>query len=272
MRVAVAQFASGEDKARNRSVAAELIRRASSEGAALVVLPEASLHTFGTPTTDLASAAEPLDGPFVTSLVEAAADEIVVVAGTFEVAPRSTRVFNTVVVVGHDQLLASYRKVHLYDALGWRESDRVEAGDPTSSRTPVSVGEFNVGVMTCFDLRFPESARVAVDGGADLLAVPAAWVAGPGKEEQWDVLLRARAIENTIFVLGADQPEPTYSGRSAIVDPSGAVLVRLDARADGGRDGRSAGLAITDIDRAALEERRSSMPLLSSRRYEVRPA
>lgn len=269
MRVAVGQFASGPDKEANRRRAVELVRAGADGGAGLVVLPEASMHGFGAADADLAAVAEPLDGPFVTDLAAAsAATGVVAVAGLFEVSDVPGRAFNTVVVVGPGGLLASYRKVHLYDALGWRESDRVEPGDAASPPGVVTLGDLRLGVMTCFDLRFPEAARVLVDHGATVLAVPAAWVAGPGKREQWEVLLRARAIESTAFVVAAAQPDPVYTGHSAIVGPTGVVRCSLPGSVDGGHRG----VAFAEVDATEVAEVRAAMPVLASRRYVVRPA
>ena len=114
----------------------------------------------------------------------------------FEVSDDPDRPYNTLVVVDRDGLRASYRKIHLYDSFGYKESDRLLAGpvEPVL----VDVGGFRVGLMTCYDLRFPELARELVSRGAELLVVPSAWVAGPAKVDHWRTLATARAIENTV--------------------------------------------------------------------------
>ena len=129
--------------------------------------------------------------------------------------------YNTVVVRGGARV--DYRKIHLYDSFGYKESDVLAAG-------PIEPAAFDldgttVGVMTCYDLRFPELARRLVDAGAEVIVVPAAWVAGPRKVEHWTTLLRARAIENTVYVVGVGQPAPRYSGHSTVIGPLGDVLV-----------------------------------------------
>jgi predicted amidohydrolase len=268
VRVAAAQFASDLDKDANRVVASRAVHDAADLGAHLVVLPEASMCGFGGPGTDLSALAEPLDGPFVAALAAAAAATgTTVIAGTFEPVPGEARVHNTVVVVGEGGLLAAYRKVHLYDALGWCESDRVRPGQPDPSNAPVvATGELFVGVMTCYDLRFPESARQLVDGGATVLAVPAAWVAGRHKAEHWRTLLAARAIENTAYVVAAAQPTPTYTGISQIVDPMGVVVAEL-----GPDDGAgSVSIAVAEIDAARVLEVRQALPVLANRRFSLR--
>ena len=137
---------------------------------------------------------------------------------------------------------------------------RSATASPTSSPpgrwTPVTVelGGITVGVMTCYDLRFPEQARALVDRGAEVLLVPAAWVAGPRKVDHWTTLLRARAIENTVYVVGVGQPGPRYTGHSMVVGPLGDVLVE-------GGDGRR------DAARRARPRARWRRPAVPTRRW-----
>jgi predicted amidohydrolase len=262
MRVGVIQLGAGLDKAENLSRLLADVERAAASGANLVIAPEAAMHDFGPTDLWLGPVAEPLDGPFVTALADAAARlTVTIVAGMFEVADGS-RVYNTVVALGPTgELLGSYRKQHLFDALGWRESDRLLPGDP-NDRLTFAVGEMTVGVMTCYDVRFPELARALVDDGAEVLAVPSAWVAGAGKAEQWRALTVARAIENVCYVAGAVQTPPTYTGGSVIVDPWGGVLASLDDQP---------GIAVAEITAAQVAECRERMPSLANRRWRVVP-
>jgi predicted amidohydrolase len=266
MLVAVVQFASSGDKGRNRERVREAVRRAAGAGARLVVLPEASMHPFGGAGDRLVDAAETLDGPFASTLAEAAASTgATVVAGMFEPVPGEHRVFNTVLAVGPGGPLGVYRKLHLFDALGWRESDRVRPGelDPGGGGLlTFGIGPFTVGVLTCYDLRFPEMARALVDAGADLLALPSAWVAGPLKEYQWETLVRARAIENTAYVAAADQSPPEFAGHSMLIDPMGTALASV---------GEVDGLAVAGVSAERLAEVRSRLPVLEHRRYAVVP-
>ena len=117
---------------------------------------------------------------------------------------------------------------------------------------------FGVGLMTCYDLRFPELARLLVDRGADVLVVPAAWVAGPRKVEHWRTLVRARAIENTVFVVAAAQPGPRYTGHSMVVDPLGDVLAEA---------GEEAAVLRATLDRELLDDARRTNPSLANRRF-----
>jgi predicted amidohydrolase len=260
MRVAVAQFAAGTVKPANVSRVQELVVRAEAD---LVVLPEAAMHPFGQPGGDLARVAEPLDGPFVTGVAEAAAKTgSTVVAGMFETIPGDhRRAYNTVVAVGPAGILGRYRKVHLFDALGWRESDRLSPG-PVDGLLTFAVRDLVVGVLTCYDLRFPELARALVDRGVTLLALPAAWVAGPLKEDHWLTLVRARAIENTCWVAAAGQTPPEYAGRSAVVDPLGVPVVQL---------GEEEGVAVADASATRVRQVRTRLPCLEHRRFRVVP-
>ena len=222
------------------------------------MFPEVFARDFGKPGSDVGPFAEPLDGPFVTRLAElAAAHDVTLVAGMFEVSDDPARPFNTLVVVDPAGLRASYRKIHLYDSFGYRESDRLSAG--ALEPVLVDVHGWPVGLMTCYDLRFPELARALVDRGAELLVVPAAWVAGERKVDHWRTLVRARAIENTVYVAAAGQPGPRYCGHSMIVGPDGDVLVEV------GQDDDPDGV-FSGVNRPHLEAVRSTNPSLANRR------
>jgi predicted amidohydrolase len=266
VRVAVGQFASSRDKPRNLEKATEAVHAAAAAGAALVVLPEAAMYPFGRPEDGLLDAAEPVDGPFAAALVEVARQTgVTVVAGMFEAVPGERRVSNTVLAVGPDGMLGHYRKLHLFDALGWRESDRVRPGHPGEQDALLTfdLGGLTVGVLTCYDLRFPELTRALVDAGATVLAVPAAWVHGPLKEYQWRTLAAARAIENVAYLVAADQSPPEFAGHSMVIDPMGVVLAQV---------GDVDGLAVAEVSASRLAEVRRVLPVLEHRRYAVVPA
>ncbi len=244
------QHASGLDPAANRARLRDLV----PDDTDLVVLPEAFARDFGEPGSSVAAFAEPVDGPFATELATVAHDRrTTVVAGMFETSEDPARPYNTVLVRGASS--AAYRKIHLYDSFGYLESDNLSPGAPLP--VVVEVAGWRVGIMTCYDLRFPELGRALVDAGAEVLVVPAAWVAGPRKVDHWRTLARARAIENTVYVVAAGQPGPRYSGHSLVVDPLGDVL----AEADEG----PAHLQGT-LTRSALETARSTNPSLANRR------
>ena len=248
--LALMQYAADLDPQVNRDRLAEL----TPADADLVVYPEAFARDFGEAGSDISPFAEPTDGPFATELARVADERsTTVVAGMFEPSPDPERPFNTLVVRG--ATTAAYRKIHLYDSFGYRESDRLAAGD--TEPVVVDVGGFVVGLMTCYDLRFPELARALVDRGAELLVVPAAWVAGPRKVDHWRTLVRARAIENTVYVAAVGQPGPRYSGHSLVVDPLGDVVGEA-------ADGELVVRAV--IDRECLAQARRTNPSLANRR------
>jgi predicted amidohydrolase len=264
MRVALCQLPVSSDPAVNLSRVQEALAGAAVQGAALAVFPEAMMARFG---ADLAAAAEPLDGPFNKGLSQAARETgVALVAGVFEPAGGG-RVHNTAVAYdASGDLVAAYRKIHLYDALGQQESALVAPG---SQPTLVRLGGLLTGILTCYDIRFPEHARALAAAGAELIVVPAAWAAGLFKEEHWVTLVRARAIENTIWLAAAGQvPDPaeqaggapTGVGRSMLVDPMGTV--RLDL-------GPGPGIASGDVDPAMTDQVRAVLPSLANRRDDV---
>jgi predicted amidohydrolase len=264
MRVALCQLPVTDDPAANLARVREAVSQAAADGAGLAVFPEATQVRFG---ADLRAAAEPLDGPFGSGLAAAARDHrVAVIAGVFEPAPDG-RVYNTAVGYGSDgERLAAYRKIHLFDALGEQESRLVAPGpEPVVAE----IGGLRVGFITCYDIRFPELARALVSRGAQLLVVIAAWAAGLFKEEQWVTLVRARAIENTVWVAAAGQvPDPaaprvrapTGVGRSLLVDPAGAVRLDLGSRP---------AVAAGEVDPKLTDEVRAELPCLDHIRADV---
>ncbi|MFC4375341.1 carbon-nitrogen hydrolase family protein [Nocardia halotolerans] len=260
--VAVVQFAPETDPSANLVTLREHVRTAAEAGARVVLAPEYSM--FAVPRLDerVLAIAEPLDGPFTTGLGALAAEfGVFLVAGVVELpAPGARRISNT--LVAHDPggaVVAVYRKAHLYDAFGQLESDVVAAG-PLAEPATFAVDGVIFGMQTCFDLRFPEGCRRVAVAGAHVLLLPAQWIPGPAKVDQWTTLLRARAIENTIYVAAADQCAPLGAGASMIVDPAGAVLAEL---------GDGPGVLTATIDPAQLVKVRAANPSLSLRRFAV---
>jgi predicted amidohydrolase len=260
--VAVCQFAPGPSRAQNRERIAEQVADAVARGARLIVFPEYSSYFVNPMDETLAENAETLDGEFVEALTALAAEyAVVIVAGLVEKATDGRRVRNAVVAVRGDGLLSVYRKQHLYDAFGQTESDWVEPG-PVGEASVFDLAGLRFGLMTCYDLRFPEVARTLVDADADALVVPAEWVRGPLKQHHWTTLLAARAIESTAYVVAADHPAPVGVGHSQIVDPQGVVLAGV---------GEVEGVAVATLDRESIERVRASNPSLRMRRYAVVP-
>jgi deaminated glutathione amidase len=262
VKIAVAQTSSTDDKQANTERALAMLARAAGGGPDLVVLPEAIMADFAPERGTVAAQAEPLDGDFVGALRSAAKEHgTAVVAGMFETSDDPDRPYNTLLAIGPDgDLLGTYRKIHLYDAFGYRESDQLASG-PLEPLV-VDIAGFRLGLMTCYDLRFPELSRALVDDGAEVLVVPAAWVRGPLKEQQWATLLAARAIENTCYVVAAAQNGKKYCGLSQVLDPQGVQIAAA---------GEDDGVAYADLDRDRLDTIRKRNPSLQNRRYTVRP-
>jgi len=262
--IAVAQFAPGEDKAGNLEQLRNLATTAASRGAKLVVFPEYSSYFSPSLGANSVAAAEALDGTFVAGL-EAIAKvlDIHIVAGMLELSDEhDDRFFNTVVALDpHGALVATYRKLHLYDAFGLRESDWVVPG-PIEEPQVFMLGDLTVGMQTCYDIRFPEVTRRLVDAGADVIVLPSEWVRGPLKEFHWRTLVTARAIENTVYFAAADHGPPIGAGNSMIVDPMGVELATI---------GEETGVAVAWISAARIADVRAVNPALGIRRFGTHP-
>ncbi|MDO8144072.1 MULTISPECIES: carbon-nitrogen hydrolase family protein [unclassified Isoptericola] len=268
VRVTVAQVTVADDHEANRYLVADAFAQAAKVDADLLLLPEYSsgYHRSGVGIEH----AEELDGPYVTLLRRRAAETgVAVIAGTTlpgdDPAPDGgpRKGVNALVAVdGAGELVGVYRKVHLYDAFGTRESDRLQPGPVDAEPLTIRLGDLTFGAITCYDLRFPESARRVVDAGADVLVVPAAWVAGPLKAEHWRTLLTARAIENTVVAIGVGMAGKGVTGRSVLVGPDGVVGLELDETPQ---------LRTVDLDADELAKARAANPSLANRRYTVVP-
>ncbi len=262
--LAVAQFAPANDPHLNLATIRELATAASARGASLVVFPEYSSYFTAEMGGHWVGAAEPLDGPFVTELGVIATElGIHLVAGMIEsLAGDATHFSNTIVAVSPaGTVVAEYRKLHLYDAFGQRESDWVRAGAIEPPQTFAWQG-FTVGLQTCYDIRFPEVTRRIVDAGADLIAIPAEWVRGPLKEHHWRTLVTARAIENTVYLAAADHAPPVGAGNSMIVDPMGVEIATI---------GEETAVAVAEVRPDRVAEVRRLNPALALRRFGVVP-
>ena len=264
MRVAACQLNVRDDRKANLSAAGELLAKAAAAGADLAILPEYVDYlgrAAGQPEP------EPTDGEFAEFFADAARRHgMWVLAGSFhEAGPDPEHTYNTSLVFDRTgALAATYRKIHLYDVeipgrVSYLESRHVTAG---TEPVVVDVEGVRVGLSICYDLRFPELyRRLAVAGSAQLLVVPAAFMLHTGRDH-WEVLLRARAIENQCFVAAAGQigdhePGRTCFGRSMVIDPWGVVV---------GQAPDTTGIVVADLDLARLHEIRSELPSLANRR------
>jgi len=265
LRAAAIQLNSTADKDRNLQGAERLVRAAAADGAELVALPEKwNLLAGG---EELLAGAEQLNGPSL-SAARGWARELGVhlLAGSISERFDAEKVLNTSVLIGPEgEDLAVYRKIHMFDVdvggVSYRESDHEEPG---AEIVTAPIGELLVGLSVCYDLRFPELYRILTVRGARLLAVPSAFTLLTGRDH-WEVLLRARAIENQVFVLAPNQvgeapPHFDSYGHSAIVDPWGTVIALLSA---------GEGFAAADLDLAGQDRLRETLPSLANRRPEA---
>ncbi|MDT0378630.1 deaminated glutathione amidase [Streptomyces sp. DSM 42041] len=261
MRTAVGQFTASPDWKENLASCQDLVAGARRADADLLVLPEGVLARFTEDRHRIREVAQSLDGPFVSALAEATEGGTTTVVVGIHEPSEDGRVFNTLVALRDGRLVARYRKLHLYDAFGDQESAHVRPAD--EAPVLLDVAGTRVGLMTCYDIRFPELARLLVDQGAEVLALPAAWVRGPAKERHWEVMIAARAMENTCWVAASGECGPRNTGNSMIVDPLGNVRARLTA---------TPGLTWADAEPEATARARAVLPVLANRRFAVSPA
>jgi len=264
MRAAAIQLNSTNDKARNLELAGRLVRDAARDGAELVVLPE-KWNLLGAATELEAGAEELEDGASIDAARRWARElGIHLVAGSIaERVAGAERLFNTSALIDPSgRLAAVYRKIHMFDVevggVTYRESEHEQPGEEIVT---ASAGAVEVGLSICYDLRFPELYRILAVRGARLITVPSAFTLATGRDH-WEVLVRARAIENQAFLVAADQVGealPHYSsyGRSMIVDPWGVVLAQAADRQC---------FVAADLDLERQEQIRESLPSLANRR------
>ncbi len=261
-RIGLCQLTAAEDPETNLKLIREGVAAATAGGARIVVFPEAAMARFGVPLKPLA---QPLDGPWASTVASVAEEHgVVIVAGMFTPSPDG-RVRNTLLATGAGHHLG-YHKIHLYDAFGFAESDTVAPG---TAPVAFEVDGVTFGLATCYDLRFPELFRKLADDGADIVLVPASWGAGEGKREQWEVLVRARALDSGCWVLGCGQADPAASGTR--VNPKAPTGIGFSTVSDGfGRVhaqlGAGPGTVVVDVDPVVSGKARAATGALANRR------
>ena len=262
MKVAVVQFKASINKEENLKKIISYISKASSKNATLCAFPEfMMLYTKSSQTAkELTSLSETINGNFILTIAKAAKENHIQVIGSFyERSKKNNRVYDTSFVINHlGKVISTYRKIHLYDALGFKESDKMIPGSKIAKPVSTSLGK--IGMMICYDLRFPEMSRALALAGSEVLIAPSAWVKGPMKEEHWITINKTRAIENGCYVIAPDQVGNIYCGRSLVVDPYGKVL--LDMK-------KKQGISFVDIDLKKVKETRKVLPLLKNRRADT---
>jgi deaminated glutathione amidase len=261
-KIAVAQIKSSTVKEENIRAALGLIKKAKNKAAEIIAFPEflMAFSPASQSAEELSKIAESVDGPFVTALREAATScGISIVATIYEPCSVPNRVYDTALWIdGAGRVASVYRKLHLYDAFGFKESDKFHPGDDVAPL--VESGGNRFGVMICYDLRFPELARMLTLLGANMIVAPSGWVQGDLKVEHWQTMIKARALENGCYVVAPGQVGNIYIGHSMVVDPLGRIVVDL---------GEKEGLEIADLDLALVTETRAKLPLVKNRRTDV---
>ena len=259
MKIAVAQLCASQDKAENLAKAGDYTALAKADGADMIVFPEGFMvHIPKSASIAYADLAEPVEGVFVQTLARlASANDIYIVCGVYEKKDgEQKRAYNTIVILNRQgQLIHCYRKTHLYDAFSFQESKNIIPGD--GPFLPIKTEFGLIGVLVCYELRFPEISRALAVLGAEVLIVPIAWVAGFMKEDHLLSLSKVRALENTVFLCVADQVGNQYTGCSVIYNPMGQAVGSL---------GREEGLLIADIDFGMVKTVRDTLPCLLQRR------
>jgi deaminated glutathione amidase len=261
-KIALVQLQSSAKKSENLRLATDYVNEAKSKRASLVAFPEFLMAFF--PATqsaeELSELAETTSGPFTSALRNSAkAAGLEILATIYEQCDVANRVYDTALWIdARGNIAAVYRKLHLYDALGFKESDKFLAGSDLTPPVMTHIGR--AGIMICYDLRFPELSRLLTLMGADVLIAPSGWVQGDMKLDHWQTMIRARALENGCYVIAPDQVGNIYIGHSMVVDPFGRIVAEMEERE---------GLEVVDIDLRLVADIREKLPLLKNRRADV---
>lgn len=264
-RAAIVQMKSSEDKEHNLAYSVKLINEAAKRKARLICFPEFQMAYSPSEqkSESLYKIGETITGNFVSTLSNSAKqNKINVIATMYEIInpkDKNQKVFDTGIIINElGKVQSIYRKIHLYDALGFKESKKLLAGSIIAKPSKTSIG--NLGLLICYDMRFPEISRILTVNGANILVSPSAWVAGFMKKVHWEIMVRARAIENGVYVLAPNQVGNIYCGHSMAIDPFGATIVDMKNRQ---------GIEFIEIDSAKIVTTRRTLPLLTNRRTDV---
>lgn len=278
VRVSIVQMKSSPDKEENLAFSLEQIEKSARKEAKIVCFPEFQM-SFSPPSQsskELFSISESLNGNFVEQLKKSAKENNIFIVGSIyehtnlisnntkqkkegKINKNSYRVHDTVVLINEQgKLISYYRKLHLYDALGFKESTKLLAGSKLFSPVISPLGK--LGTLVCYDLRFPELSRILAIKGSNALIAPSGWVQGTMKEDHWLIMCRARAIENGVYLIAPNQIGNIFCGRSLVVDPFGVVVMDM---------GNTEGFEIVDLDLSRIDVVRKSLPLLKNRRNDL---
>jgi deaminated glutathione amidase len=281
VKVSIVQMKSSFNKDENLLFSQEQIEKAGRKNAQLICFPEFQMAFSPNSQTskELFSISESVEGNFIKELCKSAKENDICVIGTIyersdtdldkldqslnenrnKDIDNQYRVYDTVVFINNrGGLVSRYRKLHLYDALSFQESKKLMAGN--NIFTPVDSPLGKMGVLICYDLRFPELSRIMTIGGARALIAPSGWVQGTMKEDHWLTMCKARSIENGVYLIAPNQLGNIFCGRSLIIDPFGIVVLDM---------GNREGMEIVDLDIKRIDSVRNDLPLLKNRRTDL---
>ena len=264
-RAAIVQMKSSSNKQENLKTSIKYIKEAADRQVDYIFFPEFQMAFSSNKQTvdELYTIAETLPSSnFIKKLSYYSKKYNIGIIGTFfekNDEKKVKKVFDTAFSTDKNgKVVSIYRKLHLYDAFGFKESSKFNKGNEIPNQIITDIGK--IGLMICYDIRFPELSRILSINGSDIIAIPSGWVHGIMKEEHWITMLKARAIENGVYVIAPNQVGNIFCGRSMIIDPLGSILTDL---------GDKIGFEIVDIHRKRLDEVRKILPLLKNRRSDI---
>lgn len=258
MKVAVGQFAVGPEWQKNAATCVGLMVEAGLAGTDLLVLPEAVLARDDNDPDMSVKLAQPVDGRYVEQLREESRKNGMTTVLTLHIPTRQGRAANTLLALRGGEIVAQYQKVHLYDAFSVQESRLVDAGNKLAPL--LEVAGMKVGLMTCYDLRFPDMALSLTLAGAEVIVLPAAWLKGPHKEAHWATLLAARALDTTCYLVASGECGSKNIGQSRIVDPLGVTIAAA---------AESPELIFAELRADRVAAVRQMLPVLNNRRFAI---
>ena len=278
VKVSIVQMKSSVNKDENLMFSLEQIKEAAKKKVEIICFPEFQMAFSPNSQTskELFSISEPVDNNFIKELRKSAKENNIFIIGT--IYERSTVgsdsdksvnkkknidnpycVYDTAVFINNKGILVSqYRKLHLYDALNFQESKKLLSGNNLFSPVDSPLGK--LGILICYDLRFPELSRILAIEGSNALIAPSGWVQGTMKEDHWLTMCKARAIENGVYLIAPNQVGNIFCGRSLIIDPFGIVILDMGAKE---------GMEIIDLDIERINSVRNDLPLLKNRRTDL---
>lgn len=228
-----------------------ILRVLEKTKAQIHVFPE---YSMGTPHNGLTQSfvkenAEQISGPFISKILEKSREHQTAVVFTVFLA-ENNQIFNTAILAENGEIKATYKKIHLFDALGYKESNLFSSGDKIAL---VQIQNFTVGLAICFDLRFPELFRKMAHKGAEIFIVPSAWYKGENKNEQWQVLTKTRAHENNAYLVATNQTSPQFIGNSIIASPFATTIKQANTQET---------TLIVELDKKSLLESKKQIPTI----------